>query len=136
MKFKLVSDGSRCLTINQDRVNAYASRWKPGTEYTLEVTRKVPRRSDPMRKYFFAAVLPPFCKELGYEVDEQELLHRQMKIVYFKCEPDSRGIYRNVPSVFSDDSNMPVPQKKEYLDWVVRKAAIAGVYIPDPGEAT
>ena len=132
MKTKLVSDDKRQVRIHLEHIQAYCSRWKPGTVFDFEIVRRQPRKSDPMRKYYFAAVLPPFANELGYEVDEQELLHRQLKIVYFKVSPDDRGIYRNVPSVFSDSSDLPVDKKKEFVDWVVRKAATYGVYIEDP----
>jgi hypothetical protein len=76
----------------------------------------------------------PFMEHLGYDPDEEMLFHRQLKIVYFQIKPDTKGIYRHVPHVFSNDSEIPVPKKKKFVDWVIRKAAQEGVYIEDPGE--
>ncbi len=73
-------------------------------------------------------------EQLGYERDEDELFHRQLKIVYFRVQPDDKGIYRerDIPSVFSNESMLPISEKQEFLDWVIRKAAHDGAYIPDP----
>ena len=122
------------LNINWEHITTYTSRWKDGTEFYVEITRKQKTVSDPMRKYYFAAVLPPFMSHLGYDPEEEELFHRQLKIVYFRIEPDNKGIYRNVPSVFGNDSEIPISEKTQFLDWVIRKAAQEGVYIENPDE--
>jgi len=135
MKFRAVKSNGD-IDINWDRIKQYISRWKEGTLFDIEIVRRQKRKSDPMRKYYWGAVLPEYMKELGYERDEDELFHRQLKIRYFRVEPDSKGIYRdkNIPSVFSNDSELAVSIKKEFMDWVIRKAAQDGVYIPDPNE--
>ena len=131
MKFRaLKSEGK--LQINWDRINVYLARWKDGTVLDVEIVRRQPRKSDKLRSYYFKIVLPMFAEHLGYEKDEQLLLHRQLKIVYFKVEPDSKGIYRKVPSVFGNESEMVVSEKSKFRDWVIRKAALDGLYIPDP----
>ena len=84
------------------------------------------RAPDPLRAYYFGVVLPLFMEALGYEKDEQELFHRQLKIVYFQIKPDAKGIYRKVPSVFGNESTLPVQDKSKFVDWVVRKAAKEG----------
>ena len=129
MKFDTLSNDNPHQHLNWNSINAYVSRYKPHTSFEVSITRRQAKVSDPMRKYYFAAVLPPFMDELGYDPDEQELFHRQLKIVFFKCEKDKRGIYRNVPSVFGNDSEMPMDEKVKYLEWVCRKASQAGVYI-------
>jgi len=134
LKFQARTNDKREIEVRWDLVNTYLSRWKPGTYLNLEITRRQAKKSDPMRKYYFGVVIKEFMKHLGYEVDEQELFHRQLKIVYFKVKPDPKGIYRNVPSVFSNESDLNVSVKKDFVDWVVRKAAHEGAYIPDPGE--
>ena len=134
MKFQLVSDDNRRITLNMDAINAYTSRWVPHTSFDLELTRRVAKKSDPMRHFYWAVVVRTYGEHLGYDADELELLHRQLKIVYFKVEPDKKGVYRNVPSVFSNDSELPVPEKKKFLDWVVRVAARDDCYIPMPDE--
>ena len=134
MKFRAILNNDRKLDINWESINLYLQRWKPGTPISVEIIRKVSRRSDPLRKYYFAAVLPTFMFHLGYDPEEELLFHRQLKIVFFKIKPDKKGIYRKVPHVFSNDSNIPVPDKKIFVDWVIRKASQEGCYIPDPGE--
>ena len=138
MKFKAVSNEKRQLSLNWDHINLYVARWKPGTPFDIEVVRRQAKKSDPMRKYYFAAVLPPFMKELGYDPDEELFFHHQLKITYFRHNPeyevyqDKRGIWRNVPSVFGNDSDLDVSIKHEFTEWVKRKAAENGVYIEDP----
>lgn len=131
MKFKAVkADGK--LQINWERIGVYLYRFKDGTAFDVEIVRKQRKISDPMRKYYFGVVLPMFMEHLGYEKDESELFHRQLKIVYFRIKPDAKGIYRKVPSVFSNVSDVGVQDKSKFVDWVIRKAAAEGVYIPDP----
>jgi hypothetical protein len=132
MKFQAISDNSRKLDLNWDHINIYVSKWKPHTPFDVEITRRQAKKSDPLRKYYFAVVIREYMKELGYDAHELELFHSQLKIVYFTVQPDNKGIYRNVPSVFSNDSDLDVSVKKEFVDWVVRKAAQDGCYIPDP----
>ena len=131
MRFKVTSDNNRKVKINWDHVNIYVSKWKPGTEFEIEVIRRQKKISDPMRKYYFAAVLPPYLEHLGYDPEEDLLFHKQLKIVYFRVEPDAKGIYRDkdIPSVFGNDSDIPVSEKTKFLEWVLRKAAQDGVYI-------
>ena len=135
MKFRAAKRDGK-IDINWDRLNLYVSKWKDGTLFDVEIIRRQKRVSDPMRKYYWGAVLPIYMDHLGYERDEDELFHRQLKIVYYGVKPDSKGIYRDkeIPSVFSNDSEIPISDKKRFMDWVIRKAAQDGVYIPDPGE--
>ena len=134
MKFQILSDDKRRINLNWDVINVYTGRWKPHTPFDIEITKRQPRKSDPLRKYFFGAVLPPIMQIAGYEKDEKEELHRWLKIQYFNVKPDQHGIHRNkdIPSVFGDDSEIEVPQKKEYVDYVIRRAAKVGIYIDDP----
>jgi len=132
MKFKAQTDKDRKINIQWELVNTYLSRWKPGTWFDVEITRHQHKKSNPLRKYYFAAVLPPFMKHLGYEPHEELLFHRQLKITYFRIKPDKKGIHRNVPSVFGNKSVLSVSVKKEFTDWVIRTAAKEGCYIEDP----
>ena len=99
--------------------------------HVLEIKEYHKTKSDPMRKYYFSTVLPPFAESLGYDPDEELLLHRQLKIVFFKIKPDKRGIHRNVPSVFGEKSDKEIPIKAKFVDWVIRKAAQNGVIVPN-----
>ena len=134
MKFKARTNEKQQLEVNWDLVNQYLKRWKPGTVLDFEIKRRVAKKSDPMRKMYFAAVLPAFANHLGYDPDEYLLFHRQLKIVYFQVQPDKKGIYRKVPHVFANESELPVPGKKKFVDWVLRKAAQEGCYIDLEGK--
>jgi hypothetical protein len=135
MKFRAIkSDGK--LSINWDRINTYLSNFKDGTPFEIEIVKRQKTRSTPLRNYYFGGVLPKYMEFLGYERNEQELFHNQLKIVYFQIKPDKKGIYRNVPKVFSDESTIHVPDKVKFVQWVIRCAAKDGVYIEDPNEPT
>jgi hypothetical protein len=130
MKFRAVKDKGK-LNINWERIEVYLSRFKDGTAFDVSIVHRQRTKSDPQRKYYFGVVLPAFMEHLGYEKDESDLFHRQLKIVYFRIKPDKKGIYRKVPSVFSNESEIVVAEKSKFLEWVIRKAAQEGVYIPD-----
>ena len=137
MKFKLRSDKNRQVHLNMDAINIYVNKWVPETEFEIEIVRRRRTVSSPMRKYYWSVVLPTFAEHLGYEPDEYDMFHRQLKIVYFQVKPDKHGIYRekDIPAVFANDSELDISIKAKFQDWVKRKAAIEGVYIPDPGES-
>ena len=136
MKFRAVTTPERKLQINWPAIEAYASRWRPGTRLEVNITRKESKVSDPQRRYYWSTVLPTLCNALGYDRDEHDLVHRQLKIVYFNVAPDKRGIYRekDIPSVFSNESELAISQKTEFINWVMRKCAEYGAYVPSPGE--
>ena len=136
MKFRTKSDNTRSISLNMELINAYVSRWLPNTWFDISITRKKKTVSSPMRKYFFGVVMPEFLNGFGYEPEEKLVVHERLKILYFGIEPDKHGIYRpsDIPSVFGDDSDVPIDKKQGYIEWVKRKAAEEGIYIPDPGE--
>ena len=141
MNFQTVSTKECKLDLNWDRINIYVGRYKPHTPFDVEITRRQAKKSDPLRKYYFSAVCKPFAEHEGYEVDEVEsLFHFGLKVAYFQHDPkgveyglyqDKHGIWRNVPSVFGNKSKLDVSVKKEFVDWVIRKAS-EWIYIPDP----
>lgn len=136
MKFKLVSNEHRKIALNMDAINLYVARYKPFTPFDFECVRRQKKVSTPMRKYYFGVVMTEFCKGFGYEPDEMLLVHRHLKIRFFKVEPDKHGIYRDkdIPSVFGNESEIPISEKNDFIEYVKRQAAINGVYIPDPNE--
>ena len=116
-----------------DLIDSYLQGFKPDTWFDIEIKRKTKKKSDPLRSYYFSAVLPIYMEHLGYEPQEQELFHDQLKKVYFQVQPDKKGIYRNVPHVFSNsESELDVPEKVKFVEWVKRCGAKDGVYIEDP----
>jgi len=136
MKFQLVSNKNRQVLFNMDAINAYTQRYKPHTPFDFEIVRRQKKVSEPMRAYYWAVVMVEFCKGFGYEPDEDLLVHKHLKINFFRVKPDSHGIYRDkdIPSVFSNESDLDVSVKKDFIDYVVRQAAREGIYIPDPNE--
>ena len=131
MKFRFQKIKGKA-NINWELINVYMSRWKDDTWFDGEIIRHQHKKSDPLRRYHFGAVLPKLMKHIGYEPDEKLFFHWQLKIKYFNIEPDKKGIYTKVPSVFSDKSDIPVSEKKEFVSWVKRKASKMGCYIEDP----
>ena len=133
MNFRARKENGR-LQYNRDLVGTYLSRFKDGTVFKVEIKRPQKTQSDPMRKYYFGAVLPTFMKEIGYEPHEKLEFHHQLKMLFFDPQPDEYG-FKRTPTVFSKKSKIPVPKKKEFIEWVKRVAAKQGVYIPDVGES-
>jgi hypothetical protein len=149
MKFKATIDRKGKLDVKWDLVNTYLSRWKIGTILDVEIVRRQKTKSDPMRKMYFAKILPDFANSLGYDPDEYLAFHDQLKIVYFsnqpkllkklklkECYKDEKNVWRNVPHVFHNDSKLPISEKTKFVDWVLRKAAIEGIYIETKKEKT
>jgi hypothetical protein len=138
MKFKIKSDENKKINLNWIAINAYLSRWKPNTEFEVEIVRRQKTVSDPMRKYYFSAVLPVFMNAYGYEPEEDMMVHRHIKCVFFRVKPDKHGIYReiDIPSVFSNESTVPIPDKVRFIEWVIRKAAEEGGYVEEDMERT
>ena len=69
MKFRARTNDKRQIEIQWEQVNAYLSKWPPDTVLDVEIVKRQPRKSNPMRKMYFAAILPEFAKYLGYDVD-------------------------------------------------------------------
>jgi len=133
MKFSLTSNQNRQVSINMDSVNAYTSKWTPGTEFEVEIVRRVHHKKDPIRRFYWAVVLPALMEGVGYEPEEQEMVHHFLKATFFRCEKDERGIPRNVPPLFRNDSDEEMETKVKFVEWVIRKAAEYGVYVPEGG---
>jgi len=129
LKFKIITDENRRVAFNMAAIDAYTAKWKPGTPLDVEIVRRnVPK--DPIRAYYYAAVLKPYADHLGYDAGEETyLLHRQLKIVYYNVQPDKKGVYKNVPHLFRNESTKRNKEKQQFIEWVIRKAAHDGVYI-------
>lgn len=139
MRFRARTDEKKQLEVRWDLINTYLSRWKPGTAFILEITRKVAKKSPSQRAFYFSAIIPKYAEEIGYEPHENYLFHTQLKFRFFeglyKGQPDKLpyldklGVPRNIPAVFADDSEFDVEFKTKFIDWVIRRAAFEGVYI-------
>ena len=132
MKFRARLEKGR-LVYQKELVQAYLSRFKEGDVFKCDITRPQRRHSDPLRRYFFGVAMKTACEHFGYEKTEALWLHEQLKAEYFNCKPDNLGLMCT-PSVFSKNSKKPVSEKQDYVEWVKRKFATYGCYIPDPNE--
>ena len=134
MKFSLKSDAERRININMIQIAAHVARWKPGTEFEVSVVRKQKTVSDPMRRYFFGVVFPIFCDAYGYDPDDEVILYHHLKALFFRINPDAHGVYKGVPSLFGNNSEIAIANKAKFVEWIKRKSAEQGAYTPDPGE--
>ena len=134
MKFNGRTNDNRKMETDWPAIERYVSRWKPNTYLEISIKPKAQIASNPQRGYYFAEVLPKLCFACGYEVDEEIYVHRQLKIIFFRVEPDERGIYRekDIPSVFSKESKLDKITRQNFIDWVIRKAAENGAEIEQP----
>lgn len=130
MKFRARKEKGR-LVYQKELVSAYLSRFKEDTVFQVEIKRPGRTRSDPLRHYYFGAVLPTLMNHLGYDKEEKLDFHTQLKMLYFDPQPDEKG-FRRIPTVFSDKSKVEVPEKVKFVEWVKRLAAREGCYIEDP----
>lgn len=139
MKSRLVSDATRRVHLNMDRLNAYTARYKPGTAFDWSLTRRQ-TSSDPQRGYYYGTVLPCFLKAYWYDPEDAYIVHRHAKITFFHVQPDERGIHRekDIPSVFSKKPTVTPEQRKAFIDWVIRRCTALECdnpqYVPEPGE--
>ena len=129
------SDKDRRISLNWDRINAYTARRKPGHQFRVDIVPVDKAASDAFRGYYYAAVLPGFMMAYHYDADDAEVVHYFLKAKFFRCEKDEHDVYRNVPSVFSKSKKklrVTKEDREAFVEWVIRKAAEAGVYIEDP----
>ena len=132
MKFRARLEKGR-LVYQKELVRAYLARFKEGDVFKCDITRPQKIGSDPLRKYYFAACLPIFMKEIGYEPHEKNMFHEQLKMLYFDPQPDRHG-FRRVPAVFRKKARKPTKEQYEFVEWVKRLAAQQDIYLPDPNE--
>lgn len=95
----------------------------PPRRHVLVVKQYRNLRSDPQRKFYFSAVLTPFGEAQGYDKTELLFFHHQLKGLFFNIQPDRFGMYKNLPAVFGEDSDLDTKRKTEFIDFVLREAA-------------
>jgi len=128
MKFRGRTTKKRELETDWDVINTYLSRFKSGTLLEIDIKKLEKTNSDPMRAYYYSQILPPFLEATGYERYENEIVHHNLKGIYFenhknpewRTYKDDRGIWRNVPHVFSKKSPIPIDIKKDFIGFVER----------------
>ena len=129
MKTRIYIKGGRILG-SREPVTKWAEGQKDG-EYLLTIEKKKKPVSDPQRAYYYGVVLKTLMNYLGYDPEDTEQFHTHLKAMYFRIKPDSRGIYKDIPKIFSKSKDAKSEEAKPFIDWVVRLAAIEGVIIPE-----
>jgi len=131
IKFRARKENGR-LVYNRELLAIYLNRFKDQTVFKCVIKRPQKSSSNSQRKYYFGSVLPTLMDHLGYDRDDKLSFHNQLKILYFTVEPDKHG-FLVAPSVFTKGAKT-TKQAANFINWVQRKAAEYGCYIPDAGE--
>lgn len=87
---------------------------KPGRLYRMTIfdpEAKTRTISDPMRRYYWAVVATMIAEETGHS---KEAVHEALKLKFLGYQ-DEKGL-PIVPSVFSDQSNLTVQEKKAFIE--------------------
>ena len=110
------------------RYSAYLNSFKEDTEVELVVRKVEDTVSDPLRKYYFKVVAKMISDETTHSV---EVIHEDMKRKY-SSDVDDVGIMTTY-SVFSNESEIPISEKQQFIDLVKRWASdFLNLSIPDP----
>jgi len=128
MKFRARTDKNKKFETNWDVIETYLSRFKAGTLLTVEIKKLEKTNSDPMRAFYYSQILPPLLEATGYERYEGQIVHHTLKGLFFenhaneewRTYKDERGLWRNVPHVFSKKSPIPISEKKKFIEFVER----------------
>jgi hypothetical protein len=134
MLFRARTNAKNKFETNWDVIETYLSRFKPNTLLEIEIKKLEKKNSDPMRAYYYSQVLPPLLEATGYERYEGEIVHHTLKGLFFenhkneewRTKKDERGLWRNVPHVFSKKSPIPISFKREFIAFVERIGAKYG----------
>jgi hypothetical protein len=134
MIFRAKTNNKKELETNWDVINTFLARFKPATLLEVDIKKLERKNSDPMRAYYYSQILPPLLKATGYERYEGEIVHHTLKGLFFenhkneewRTNKDERGLWRNVPHVFSKKSPIPISVKKEFVGFVERIGANYG----------
>lgn len=108
------------------------ARWK-GQRVLVTVSRGTIPKTPPQLGYYFSTVVPAIADHCGYEEDE---CHIEMKRAWFPK--------REIEAKFTGETCQEIPSLSEatkeemsaYLDRVLLEAALMGVPIPSPRDAT
>lgn len=85
---------------------------------------------DKIRAYYFGIALPAFMEQLGYEGDDRDSIHHELKVMFLgPSHPDENGITLR-PEIMSD--GVDINKKIKFIEWFKRKAEDLGAPVPEP----
>lgn len=133
-KYKaMVNNQGRMVLLDHALFQENMKSFKKGEVFYLIVERHRKQTvSDPMRRYYWAVVATMIAEETGHS---KEAIHEALKLKILGYTDERTGL-KMVPSVFSDESQLDVSEKKAFVEEVRRWAAdFLNLWIPDPERA-
>ena len=126
----VVKDGKVRLE-ERSRFLAYLKAFE-GMPIQISIKRRQSQRSLDQNAWAWGVAYPILAAAWGYDADEHEDLHYGLVAKCFGEHFDKR-MGAMVPNKRS--SRLSTTEFSEYMEWLVRYAAKAGVSVPLPGEA-
>lgn len=106
----------------------------PGKPINIKISVARPERTDPQNRYLFGAAYPPLCQHMGHSKDE---IHEWLCGEYFgwvdRALPGGRVTSVPLRTTTKPDK-LDDREFWKFIEFIQRKAAEGGVYIPDPEE--
>jgi hypothetical protein len=128
----ITKEGGRVKILSPTLYNRVVDSLKTGRVYKLSIRDEKEEGhtvSDPMRRYYWAVVVAMIAEETGHS---KEVIHEALKRKILAYTDDRTGL-EMVPSVFSNESTMTIPEKKAFIAEVRRWAYdFLNLAIPDP----
>lgn len=114
-----------------ERIAAFLARLSPELAWSITVEQKKPRRSHQQNAYLWGVCYAELAKALpGWEADD---IHEYMLGECYGWERiEGMGRVRLKP--LKRSSGLSTTEFMDFIDFVQRKAAEHGIYIPNPNE--
>jgi hypothetical protein len=113
-------------------LSRFLSQLPPEQAWSVEVKRHAKRRSDQQNRYLWGVAYPAFLRALpGWEAED---VHEYLLGEHFGWER-LEGLGRPRVKPVKRSSKLSTLEFAEYVDFVQRKAAELGLYVPDPEPA-
>lgn len=110
---------------------AFLERLPTGKKWKVEISEYRETRSDLQNKALWGCAYKAIGEVLGYDRDDLEALHHRMLCDHFgSTKREVMGEVREVPNRTS--SKLTTVEFAEFYNFIQRKAAEYGVYVPDP----
>lgn len=115
-----------------DRLSRFILMAHPGKPINVKVTVARPERTDPQNRYLFGVAYKILGDHMGHSVDE---IHEWMCGEYFGWQdhalPGGRVTSKPLRTTTKPDK-LGDREFWDFVQYIQRRAAEAGVYIPDP----
>ncbi len=130
-----ISEDGKMTIVNRKDFDAYVSQFS-GKQVTIDVRKKISKRSNPQNAYYHACVVPIMqqaFKDLGYRLSREEthLVLRQRFLKNDIINEDGEVIAQTIVST----TTLTKSQFNDYLAEITQFAAeYFNVQIPEPNE--